>query len=398
MAAPLSDLYGRKPVLDISFLLFTIWTIAAAVSPNVQALLIFRFLAGLGASSSLSVGGGIISDCFDEHERGGATAIFALGPVLGPVIGPLTGGYLADAMGWRWVNTPNISFRVWTADREQIFGVLSIFTGVTSCIQIAVNRESNPDVLARRNESSGSDRVYERIAQSLDWSAARRDEKDHTQDLLIAIALPWKVCRPTCTYISARAARQLIRLSQMMFSTPIVSLLCLYAAFVYGLLYLLLTTITQVFVEAYGWSLGKSGLAYLGLGVGFLIGVALVGGTANKLAAKTARNNGGVLVPEKRLRLCLWFSFLIPISFFWYGFTAAHDTHWALPICGLAPFAIGMIGVFLPIQTYLIDAAPKYAACSTAALASSRNVVGTFLPLAGPHLCKHTMRIMDAQC
>ena len=177
----------------------------------------------------------------------------------------------------------------------------------------------------------------------------------------------------------------------MIFNTPIVSLLCLYAAFVYGLLYLLLTTITQVFIEVYGWSLGKSGLAYLGLGVGFLLGVAIVGGTANRLVVKAAQNNNGILIPEQRLLPCIWFSFLIPVSFFWYGFTAAHDAHWALPICGLAPFAIGMIGVFLPIQTYLIDAAPKYGACSTAALASSRNVVGTFLPLAGPHLCNNTI-------
>ncbi|THY81901.1 hypothetical protein D6C93_09393 [Aureobasidium pullulans] len=200
----------------------------------------------------------------------------------------------------------------------------------------------------------------------MDWTTSDSEYDHHSRSLLAAVALPWK----------------------MIFNTPIVSLLCLYAAFVYGLLYLLLTTITQVFVEVYGWSLGKSGLAYLGLGVGFLLGVAIVGGTANRLVVKAAQNNNGILIPEKRLLPCIWFSFLIPVSFFWYGFTAAHDTHWALPICGLAPFAIGMIGVFLPIQTYLIDAAPKYGACSTAALASSRNVVGTFLPLAGPHLYK----------
>lgn len=85
--------------------MFTIWNIAAAAAPNVETLLVFRFLAGLGASSSLSVGGGVISDCFSEKDRGGAVAVFALGPVLGPVIGPLTGGYLADALGWRWVIT-----------------------------------------------------------------------------------------------------------------------------------------------------------------------------------------------------------------------------------------------------------------------------------------------------
>ena len=82
--------------------LFFVWNIAAALAPNVEALMAFRFLAGFGASASLSVGGGVIADLFDEEHRGGATAIFALGPVLGPVLGPIAGGYLAEGAGWRW--------------------------------------------------------------------------------------------------------------------------------------------------------------------------------------------------------------------------------------------------------------------------------------------------------
>lgn len=52
---------------------------------------------------------------------------------------------------------------------------------------------------------------------------------------------------------------------QMLFTAPIVALLCIYAAFVYGLLYLLLTTITPTFVSVYGFTLGSAGLAYIGL-------------------------------------------------------------------------------------------------------------------------------------
>lgn len=45
-----------------------------------------------------------MSDLFDSHERGTATAIFALGPLLGPVIGPVAGGFLSQDAGWRWVS------------------------------------------------------------------------------------------------------------------------------------------------------------------------------------------------------------------------------------------------------------------------------------------------------
>jgi hypothetical protein len=105
------------------------------------------------------------------------------------------------------------------------------------------------------------------------------------------------------------------------------------------------------------------------------------------MAKHTAKNNN-IAVPEVRLKVCVYFSFLIPISFLWYGWSADKHAFWLAPITGLVCFGLGMIGIFLPVQTYMIDAFPEYAASSTAALASSRNVVGTFLPLAGPYLCK----------
>ncbi|KAF2173413.1 hypothetical protein M409DRAFT_35170 [Zasmidium cellare ATCC 36951] len=338
IAAPLSDMFGRKVVLDISTTLFWLWELACALAPNVTSLLIFRLFAGLGASASLSVGGGVISDLFDDNTRGGATALFAIGPVIGPVIGPIAGGFLAENRGWRW-----------------IFWLLFILSGLTLIGLISLNRETNPEILSRRRDVD---------VRQLTLKQREDDRSVTKKELLRAMVLPWK----------------------MLFTAPIVALLCIYAAFVYGLLYLLLTTITPTFVSVYGFTLGSAGLAYIGLGIGFLIAVAIIGGTTDRHIAKHKARNNGVLVPERRLQLCIYFSFLIPVSFFWYGFTANYDTHWAAPIIGLAPFAIGMIGVFLPIQTYLIDAAPVYAACSTAALASSRNVVGTFLPLAGPRL------------
>lgn len=165
-------------------------------------------------------------------------------------------------------------------------------------------------------------------------------------------------------------------------------LLCLYSGFVYGLLYLLLTTITEVFVTNYGWSIGVSGLSYLGIGFGFLLGVFIIGSTSDRMMAKHTQKNNNVAVPEIRLKASIYMSILIPLSFWWYGWSATNRVFWLAPVTGLLCFGLGMIGIFLPIQTYIIDAFPEYAASSTAALASSRNLVGTFLPLAGPYLCR----------
>lgn len=149
-----------------------------------------------------------------------------------------------------------------------------------------------------------------------------------------------------------------------------------------------MTTISRVFVEEYHWSIGESGLSYIGIGIGFILGVILIGSTSDGVVAKHALKNNNVPMPEVRLKVCVYFSFLIPISFLWYGWAAEKHTFWLAAITGLVAFGFGMIGIFLPVQTYMIDAFPEYAASSTAALASSRNVVGTFLPLAGPYLCK----------
>ncbi|KAF1934439.1 MFS general substrate transporter [Didymella exigua CBS 183.55] len=79
---------------------------------------------------------------------------------------------------------------------------------------------------------------------------------------------------------------------------------------------------------------------------------------------------------------------MVPLSFFWYGWAADKQVHWAVPVVGLLPFGVGLIGVFLPIQNYMIEAFPEVSASATAVLASSRNVVGTFLPIVAPSMCK----------
>src|ERR1700721_623068 len=57
---------------------------------------------------------------------------------------------------------------------------------------------------------------------------------------------------------------------------------------------------------------------------------------------------------------------------------------WIVPCIGLIPFGFGMMGIFIPIQTYTIDSFPTFAASGVAALTILRSLFGSFLPLAGP--------------
>jgi MFS family permease len=127
-----------------------------------------------------------------------------------------------------------------------------------------------------------------------------------------------------------------------------------------------------------------SGLAYIGLGIGFISGILVVAKISDATVIRMTRANNGVFEPEMRLPACIFFALFIPITFFWYGWSVDKAVHWIVPIIGLIPFGFGMMGIFIPIQTYVIDSFPSFAASGVAALTVSRSLFGAFLPLAGP--------------
>ncbi len=103
LVAPMSELYGRLLVYHTCNVGFVIFTIACAVSTNLNMLIGFRFLEGIFGSAPLTLGGGSIADMIIQEKRGAMMAIWAMGPLLGPVVGPVAGGFLSQAKGWRWV-------------------------------------------------------------------------------------------------------------------------------------------------------------------------------------------------------------------------------------------------------------------------------------------------------
>ena len=96
--APLSELYGRTPIIHAGNIIFTIFQIACAKSNSIATLIVLRLFAGIGGSAVLSVGGGVISDTFPKEKMGAATAAFTMGPLLGPVVGPVM--YLCRRSRW----------------------------------------------------------------------------------------------------------------------------------------------------------------------------------------------------------------------------------------------------------------------------------------------------------
>jgi MFS family permease len=257
------------------------------------------------------------------------------------------GGFIAQRAGWRW-------------DFWVVFIAGCLFTGGI----LFLNRETNPIVI-------------------IDWKTKKLQKELNRPEL-----------QNTYTHKDDASARKqstvlkqgIIRPLKMLFTSPIIFLLSIYIAFVFGLLFLLFTTITSVYIRQYGWSAEITGLAYLGVGIGFFMGIVFVARTSDATIIAMTKRNNGIYEPEMRLPTCVFFGFLIPISFFWYGWTVDKQVHWIVPIIGLLPFGFGMMGIFAPIQTYLIDAFPRYAASAIAGMTAIRCLMGALLPLAGPKM------------
>ncbi|KAL2063344.1 hypothetical protein VTL71DRAFT_5149 [Oculimacula yallundae] len=325
--APLSEIHGRLPVYHACNMLFLIFNIACAVSPNLGALIVFRLLAGFAGSCPVTIGAGSIADMIVMEKRGGAMAGWML-----------AGGYLTEATSWRW-----------------LFWIPAITGGVLTTLTFAFMSESYPSAILAKKTSH---LIITTNNPSL--VSALQNQQKPSAILRLAILRPLR-----------------------MLMTPIILLLSFYTAIIYAYLYLCFTTFPTIFEEQYGFSQGSSGLAYQGIGVGSLVGVAIGGFLSDRILKYLTAKNAGEPKPEFRLPTMMVGAFIVPAGLFMYGWTAEAKTHWILPIIGTALLGAGMVIAFLASSTYLIDAYTAHAASVTAASLVLRSLLGALLPLAG---------------
>lgn len=187
--------------------------------------------------------------------------------------------------------------------------------------------------------------------------------------------------------------RGIIRPFKLFVRSPIVLIASLYTSLIYGYLYLMFTTMTSVFQGAYGFSTSTAGLAFLGLGVGNLIGLAIFSSTSDKYILRKAKEADAVaestgkpkegMKPEYRLALLPVGAICVPVGLFIYGWTAQYRVHWIVPILSHVFIGVGNLIIFMGLQTYLVDCFTVYAASAIATNTVVRSIAGGLLPLAG---------------
>jgi DHA2 family multidrug resistance protein len=98
----LARLLGRKTFFLICLALFTASSVLCGYAWNLDALLLFRLVQGLGGGGMVPLAQSILADAFPPEKRGQGFALFGVAVVVAPVVGPTLGGWLADNLSWRW--------------------------------------------------------------------------------------------------------------------------------------------------------------------------------------------------------------------------------------------------------------------------------------------------------
>ncbi len=108
----LSRVFGRKKYLTFSIGLFTGSSFLCGSAWNLQSLIFFRIMQGIGGGALQPISQSILLETFPPYQHGMAMAIFGVGIMFGPIIGPLVGGWITDNWSWHWIFFINVPIGV----------------------------------------------------------------------------------------------------------------------------------------------------------------------------------------------------------------------------------------------------------------------------------------------
>ncbi|KAK4244587.1 major facilitator superfamily domain-containing protein [Corynascus novoguineensis] len=299
---------------------------------NTPAVLIAgRLLAGINASVDFAVTNPVLADLWPPSERGKSFAIATFIPLLGPALGPIAGGAVTQTIGWRW-----------------IFWILSVFNGLLVAVGLVVFPEAYQVMLLRRRAATlrrQTNRPYYVIDNGSEWLRSK---------LYRALTCP-------------------IRL---LATQPTLQVMLLFLAYNFGVIYIVLSTFANLWIERYHQTEAQSGLYYLALVIGYTL-AAQVGAKATDHLWKyfEERAGNGEAAPEYRV--------LLMACLFTAGRPSGARTG-SRRMVGAAIFGCGIILNTQAMQAYVMDAYSTYVASAAAASQFLRSVAGFAFPLFAP--------------
>lgn len=293
-AVSISEVLGRRWVFRISIPIATAFTIVAGTARNFQTLVVARCLASIAISPSISVAVGVVNDLWDVRDDRLGTVVlvlFASSIVWATEIGPpISTSIVRDTGDWRWT-----------------FYLSSILLGV--CLVTLLNPETFAPTIARQLD--------------------RREGKEVESSGSLATVLRTATGRALHMIL----IEPIVRYTTIMSGIYQAALYCFYVAF------------PVAFKSIYRFTDYQSGLAFLPLFIGSIIGLVVImvlDWFKYRPAVAYAEQKGENVPPEKRLYPAMLGCVLMPISLFWLAWTARPSIHWVVPLLACIPLGISI--------------------------------------------------------
>ena len=101
LLGPISDKYGRKPILTVSIIIYIITSLLASVAPTIETFILCRMIQGASSGGMMVISIALIKDCFEERIRNTVLTLTVVLGVVGPVASPILGAYIIEAINWQ---------------------------------------------------------------------------------------------------------------------------------------------------------------------------------------------------------------------------------------------------------------------------------------------------------
>jgi MFS family permease len=343
LTGPLSEKIGRRWIYVISFPIGMLFNLGIGFAKNIRTILVLRFFVGFFCSPALAIASGTISDLWANkpEDLSFAIALFCLAPFLGPVIGPIVGGFAGEYKGWKWPAS-------W---------VYLMFSGAV-LPSLALCPETYKPIILRKRARARGMRVIE----------------------------PPTDFKKIATFV-------LLRPAQMLAGDLIISLMSIYVAFIFAVLFGFFEAYPVIFRGVHHMSIGVSGLPFISVGLGLISGVVVyvlldhfVYFPKNPDGTRGKRDENGNIIwaaPEEKLFVGKIGAVCLPVALFWMGWTGRNENiHWMAPTAAGFPFGLGLILVFFSVVGYFSMAFPPI--CLASAMSANnvlRYVLASVFPL-----------------
>jgi EmrB/QacA subfamily drug resistance transporter len=118
-ASRLADVFGYAVIFRLCLLIFAIGSIFVAIAPNLESIVVSRFIQAVGGGGLIPISLAIVTKRLPKHRRLLAIGIIGASAEIGLVLGPIYGGIITELLGWRWLfwldvpQTMIILFGIW---------------------------------------------------------------------------------------------------------------------------------------------------------------------------------------------------------------------------------------------------------------------------------------------